>query len=164
MLSKEKKKNKKNKDKKLTKRQETEEMTGAPTREMRQETEEMTGAPRARVRTMVEAAVPDVTDDELETFRLLGAAFLESSTDHRYNNAARSDVEKFVLKVVAEISMGASPNLLLRSELAMEFQSLRPIISAQNLKTFIEMNKSVDSDEDGDEDNDNDVEVSEEAP
>ena len=69
------------------------------------------------------------TDEDLETFRLCGAAFLEVA-DHKYMGAWRRDVENFVVKVVQELSCEGSLNSqLLRRALAEEFLRLRPIIN-----------------------------------
>ena len=78
------------------------------------------------------------TDEDLETFRLCGAAFLEVA-DHKYMGAWRRDVENFVVKVVQELSCEGSLNShdcsqahhrrALRRALAEEFLRLRPIMS-----------------------------------
>ena len=75
------------------------------------------------------------TDEDLETFRLCGAAFLEVA-DHKYMGAWRRDVENFVVKVVQELSSlnshdcsQAHHRRALRRALAEEFLRLRPIMS-----------------------------------
>ena len=69
------------------------------------------------------------TDEDLETFRLCGYAFLEIA-DHKYMGAWRRDVENFLVKVVQELSCEGSLNSqLLRRALAEEFLRLRPIIN-----------------------------------
>ena len=75
------------------------------------------------------------TDEDLETFRLCGSAFLEIA-DHKYMGAWRRDVENFVVKVVQELSCEGSLNSqLIRRALAEEFLRLRPIIN-KNLIAF----------------------------
>ena len=76
------------------------------------------------------------TDEDLETWRLCGSAFLEIADLGDCGDAWRRDVENFVVKVVQELSSlmsheysQAHHRRALRRALAEEFLRLRPIMS-----------------------------------